>query len=278
MSIAGLDHVPMVVEDLAVAEARFEALLGVAPAWRGRIAGVAHAFFEVPGFALDVLAPEGDGPAAEQARGRLAKHGPGASALGFRVADLDAGLRTLERRGLPSAGSGVTVSTAADASERRWPIAMLRTRSTAGLPMFLVEGAAQAPAAMTVRPGAVTGLDHVVINTDDPERAVALYAGRLGLDLRLDRTHEAFGARMLFFRCGGSVVEVAAPLNGAPSGARDRIGGLAWRTEDVQAARERLAGAGFDVSGVRSGRKPGTSVFTVRDAPAGVPTLFIGAA
>jgi acetylornithine deacetylase/succinyl-diaminopimelate desuccinylase-like protein len=39
----------------------------------------------------------------------------------------------------------------------------------------------------------------------------------------------------------------------------------------------RLAAAGFDVSEVRQGRKPGTKVFTVRDAPGGVPTLMLSA-
>ena len=38
-----------------------------------------------------------------------------------------------------------------------------------------------------------------------------------------------------------------------------------------------MAGAGFDVSELRSGRKPGTHVFTVRDAPGGVPTLMLSA-
>ena len=32
---------------------------------------------------------------------------------------------------------------------------------------------------------------------------------------------------------------------------------------------------GFNVSEVRTGRKPGTKVFTVRDAPGGVPTLML---
>jgi hypothetical protein len=46
---------------------------------------------------------------------------------------------------------------------------------------------------------------------------------------------------------------------------------------DPEAARARMAAAGFDVSEVRAGRKPGTHVFTVRDAPAGVPTLMLSA-
>jgi hypothetical protein len=44
---------------------------------------------------------------------------------------------------------------------------------------------------------------------------------------------------------------------------------------DAEAARERLAAAGFDVSEVRPGAKPGTRVCTVRREAWGVPTLLI---
>ena len=38
-----------------------------------------------------------------------------------------------------------------------------------------------------VDPTSVAALDHIVVATENPERAVTLYGGRLGLDLRLDR-------------------------------------------------------------------------------------------
>jgi catechol 2,3-dioxygenase-like lactoylglutathione lyase family enzyme len=120
---------------------------------------------------------------------------------------------------------------------------------------------------------AVSGLDHLVINTPDPERAIALYGGRLGLDLRLDRTNPDWGMRLLFFRCGGLIVEIAHALKG-PTDGPDSLWGLTWRVPDIEAAHARLA-PGFNVSEVRTGRKPGTRVFTVRDAPAGAPTLIL---
>jgi hypothetical protein len=51
--------------------------------------------------------------------------------------------------------------------------------------------------------------------------------------------------------------------------------GLSWRVPDAEAARERLKAAGLDVSEVRSGRKPGTRVLTLRDGTCGVPTLLL---
>ncbi|WP_435201624.1 VOC family protein [Janibacter sp. GS2] len=121
--------------------------------------------------------------------------------------------------------------------------------------------------------GGVT-LDHLVVRTGDAERAVANYGGRLGLDLRLDRRLEEHGFRGLFFRCGDAVVEVAAPTKGVDG--PDSFGGLAWRAADLDATRERLVADGVEVSGIRSGRKPGTRVATVRDPHLGTPTLLVG--
>ena len=53
--------------------------------------------------------------------------------------------------------------------------------------------------------------------------------------------------------------------------------GMAYRVPSADAARERLAGAGFDPSEVRPGRKPGTRVFSVRSETCGVATLCIEA-
>ena len=97
----------------------------------------------------------------------------------------------------------------------------------------------------------------------------------MGLDLRLDRDNPRFSVRQLWFRIGDTVIEVASRLGAAAAEGPDRFGGLAWRVADPHAAQARLAAAGFDVSEVRAGRKPGTHVFTVRDAPGGVPTLMI---
>ena len=96
--------------------------------------------------------------------------------------------------------------------------------------------------------------------------------------MRLDRSNEDWGTRLMFFRCGDLIVEIAHALKGGVSDGPDAPWGLSWRVEDVDAANARMKAAGFDVSEVRAGRKPGTRVFTVRDAPAKVPTLVLGAA
>ena len=87
-----------------------------------------------------------------------------------------------------------------------------------------------------------------------------------------------WGTRLLFFRCGGAVVEISADLKAPVSDGPDRVTGLAWRVADPAAARARLAAEGLDVSEVRAGRKPGTSVFTLRAGVPGAPALMLGGA
>ena len=81
----------------------------------------------------------------------------------------------------------------------------------------------------------------------------------------------------MFFKIGELVVEVAHQLKNEPNDDPDSLWGLTWRVPDVAAAHARI-GETFAVSEVREGRKPGTRVFTIKNAPAGVPTLIIGPA
>ena len=102
------------------------------------------------------------------------------------------------------------------------------------------------------------------------------YGGRLGLDMRLDRSNPAWGARLMFFRCGDLVVEIAHSLRDGVSDAEDSFGGLSWRVPDIEAAHARLSSQGFALSPVRTGRRPGSQVCTIRDGTFGVPTILLG--
>jgi len=165
--------------------------------------------------------------------------------------------------------------------ERILRYAMTRASTTRGLQLFLVDRDASAEAWPASPPAgdasaAIAAIDHVVVRTANAEAAIALYGAKLDLDLRLDRSNPDWGSRLLFFRCGDAVVEIGAGLDPAVSDEPDRLGGFAWRAPDPEQARERMLAAGLDVSELRKGRKPGTSVFTVRDAVGG-PNLVISA-
>jgi hypothetical protein len=55
----------------------------------------------------------------------------------------------------------------------------------------------------------------------------------------------------------------------------DKLWGLSWRVDGIDATRARLVAAGIDISEVRQGRKPGTRVLSVRDGACGIHTLLV---
>ncbi|WP_165838968.1 VOC family protein [Roseicella frigidaeris] len=269
--ILGLDQVVLAVADLAPAAAAYATLFGRPCEGRGTAEGLDRASFRLANTRLVLAAPQGiaAGEAAAFAR-HLAPPAPGQGAgphgalggLGFAVAETGAALRLLERRGLPAAGPA-----------RPWlgrPAVPLDPAAARGLHLLLTEPDPDPPA------GPVR-LDHLVIRSGDPERTLALLAGRLGLELRLDRSNPAWGTRLLFFRCGDTVLEVSHALAEGVTAAPDTAWGLTWRVPEVAAEHARLAAAGLAVSPLRPGRKPGTRIFTLREPALGVPTAVIGA-
>jgi catechol 2,3-dioxygenase-like lactoylglutathione lyase family enzyme len=278
--ITGIDHIAVMARDFDATVKNYETIFGRAPNWRGFMPGGCHAWFQFPGMALDIIGAMGAGPEADNARAEMHRFGDAIWGLGFSVPDLDAATRLFTRRGLNFLPRHTTRTKDQRGDERSWEVAVMKRKSANGVALFLVEARPDArkwPAAPTTvaQDAAVETLDHIVVHTPNPERAVALYGGRLGLDLRLDRANEQWGARQLFFRCGDAVVEVGTSLKTPVSDGPDSFGGLAWRVKDPETARSRIATAGIEVSEVRSGRKPGTSVFTVRDGTGGVPTLLL---
>jgi len=268
--IEALDHVAVAVADLDRAASAFGALFGRRADWREEAAGARHAWFQLSNMALDLVQPDGPGESGDRVRAQIAAHGEGLWGLAFAVSDLDETRRVLARRGAPTGEAAALLSTDA------WRLAFVDPAATYGVSLALAERNRPFERRPATGDG-VQALDHVVIDTANPERAVALYGARLGLDFRLDRSNPQWGSRLMFFRCGGAVVEIGARLGGEASDAPDRLSGLAWRVTDPDAARARIAAAGFDVSEVRAGRKPGTKVFTVRAGVPGAPTLMLSA-
>lgn len=277
--IHALDHVVVAVRDLEAAVTAYRTLLGRSPAWRAEAhgGGATVVTFAVANTAVELMAPSGAGAVAERLGAVLDAQGEGLVSIALATDDVARAQRRLGRLGLdpePVAdGESVDAETGA---RRRWRRTRAATAATHGVRIFLMQQAALPPSRLLgPEPAAVAGLDHVVIRTPDPERATALYGARLGLDMRLDRSNPAWGARLLFFRCGDLIVEVAHDLKAGVGDGPDRLWGLSWRVPDAEAARTRLRAAGLDVSEVRAGRKPGTRVLTLRDGTCGVPTLLL---
>jgi catechol 2,3-dioxygenase-like lactoylglutathione lyase family enzyme len=285
--LTALDHVIVAVADLEAASRDYRTILGLEPSWHGEHpgAGTANVLFRLGNTYVELLAPRGEGPLADLLRMRLGSEGEGLAGLAFATDDLESCRTTLAERGFRpgpvEAGSGRDTKSGA---ERTWSRLSLPADRTRGLLLFPIRHESPATALPMAKPtgdpaASVHALDHVVVQTTDAEAAIHLFAEGLGLRLAVDKEFESWGVRLMFFRVGGLTVEVAAPLaTGAsplPDAASDRIYGMSYRVASVEAARERLATAGVDVSEVRKGRRPGTRVCSVRSATCGVPTLMI---
>ncbi len=245
--ILGLDHVTLAVARLDAAVAAYETLFELRPASPGEANGPLWARFDLANTALVLAAPEG-----------TVRTG-----LAFAVAEPESAIRLLERRGLPAAGPALPWQEA-----QATPLSPAAAR---GLHLMLTGARPAGSPATAIR------LDHAVIRSADPERTLALLGGRLGLELRLDRSNPAWGTRLLFFRCGDLVIEVSHELAGGIGDKPDSLWGLTWRVPDIAASHARLEAAGLPVSPLRTGRKPGTRIFTLRGDVAGLATAFIGA-
>jgi catechol 2,3-dioxygenase-like lactoylglutathione lyase family enzyme len=247
--ISGLDHIAIAAAAMDAAAQSYELLLGRRAA---RADGGGQAVFRLANVRLALQGLDG--------------RSEGLSSLAFAVDDMEKAARLLAQRALPV---------------RKTDTGMLEidSKATHGVSIALCArdnvGTAS-PLAQSAEAAAVSGLDHVVIRSPNPERAIALYAGRFGLSLRLDRTEPAWGARLIFFRCGDLIIEVVHDLKAGIGDGQDCLWGLSWRVPSIAEAHARLRNAGVEVSDIRTGRRPGTQVFTVKSHTAGVPTLLIG--
>lgn len=247
--ITGIEHIAFAVKDVAQGVVEMAALVGRPPVIDQSSVRAMSARLQLDNLAVRLHAAE------------KPEAGVAAIRLVLTAADIDNTQRRLARRSLPGA------------LRHDIPIYDIEPTATHGVPISVM---AAATPAQPDSEADIAGLDHVVIRTPDPERAVALYGGRLGLDLRLDRSNPVYGSRMLFFVCGGLVVEVTHDLKAGVGAGPDRIWGLAWRANDIARAHARMNANGVAVSELRSGRRQGTQVFTVKSHTLGVPTLVIG--
>lgn len=165
----------------------------------------------------------------------------------------------------------------ADAPELNNGAVHLNTERTRGVSLSMMPQEAPSQDAVST-PRDVAGLDHVVIQTAQPEHTGFVYGSILGLDCRMDLSNPKWDSRLMFYRCGDLIVELYHPLSAGEQSAPDSFFGLTWRVADINSTRTRLMDLGVAVSELRKGRKPGTAVFTVKSHTQDVPTLFIGPA
>jgi catechol 2,3-dioxygenase-like lactoylglutathione lyase family enzyme len=271
--LSRFDHLTIAVREFDAAVDAYTRLLGAAPVWLGDnpALGSATALFALANGWVELLGARAGDAAGDGLREWLAQYGEGLQAIAFGTEDAQAVSSALRERGLRATPPQAGESQARDGRVRRFRTVELSPRATRGLSVFAVERVAgELSADVTSDPSAPSAIDHVVIRTAEPDAAIALYGQGLGIRLALDRA--LAGRRMLFFRVGGVTLEV---VQEAALGERDAFYGAAYRVMDIDGAHARLLAAGFALSAVRDGNKPGTRVFTVRDGTCGVPTLIL---
>jgi catechol 2,3-dioxygenase-like lactoylglutathione lyase family enzyme len=275
--IAGLDHVVVLVRDIAASVAACQTLFARAPAWRNTGDGAGRVLFTLDNMTLELMSPSGDDATADRIRTVMTEQGEGLASICFRTHDIARMHRRLDRLTLkPEPVTEVESRDETTGATLSWKRTRAATEATRGVRLFFLELAKERPLSVRTTTASITELDHVVISTADPERAAALYGARLGLDMALDRSHPDWG-RLMFFRCGDLIVEVVhrPGKDATVDKAHDRLWGLSWRVADIDATRARLASSGVEVSEVRAGREPGTRVLTVRNSTCGIPTLLV---
>ena len=273
--ICGLDHVVVLIDDIVAGAKAYDLLLGRSPSWRSQRDGAETVLFTLDNMTLELMAPAGNTPTADRIRDVIKISGEGLASICFRVDDIAKMHRRLDRVALkPDPVAEVESRDLGSGAILRWKRTRAATDLTRGVRMFFLELAHERPRSAANSAAPILGLDHVVVSTEDPERAAALYGARLGLELALDRSHQDWG-QLMFFRCGDLIVEVVKrPVAGSDQ-THDTLWGLSWRVADIDATRTRLVAAGVGVSEVRAGRKPGTRVMSVRDGTCGVHTLLL---
>jgi catechol 2,3-dioxygenase-like lactoylglutathione lyase family enzyme len=273
--ITGLDHLVVLLEDIEAGARAYQLLFGCAPSWRATNDGAETVLFTLDNMTLELMAPAGHSPTAERIRGVIKLWGEGLASICFRVGDIGKMYRRLDRLALkPDPAAEVESRDSGSGAILRWKRTRAATEQTRGVRMFFLELASERPRSAATSAAPIIGLDHVVVSTEDPERAAALYGARLGLDMALDRSHQDWG-QLMFFRCGDLIVEVVKrPVAGGDQ-THDKLWGLSWRVADIDATRARLVAGGLDVSEVRAGRKPGTRVMSVRNGACGIHTLLL---
>jgi len=272
-----LDHIIIAVEDLSIAIENYTKLLGFPPTWRGEHPGqgTENALFPLDNLYVELLASNGEGPGSDMIKGFLELNGEGLSGIALGTSDIQAAKNKLD--GMEIDVSNLIEGEGKDEDSREirtWKNLFLPFSLTRGVFTFLIQHEeGSLPTHKEKVDSQVNKLDHVVINTNDPEGLISLYRDTYGIRLALDQTVEKWGGRMLFFRLNHTTLEIIGKEDGKEP--QDSLWGLAWVVKDIKITYNRLISEGVEVTEVKEGRKPNTLVATVKSHTCNIPTLLI---
>jgi catechol 2,3-dioxygenase-like lactoylglutathione lyase family enzyme len=161
--ITGLDHVVILVSDIAAAELAYQTLFARTPAWRNTGDGADRVLFTLDNMTLELMSPNGDGATADRIRAVLAEQGEGLASLCFRASDIVKMHRRLDRLTLkPEPVAEVESRDAISGASLSWKRTRAATETTRGIRLFFLELAKERPLSVRTAPASITAMDHVV--------------------------------------------------------------------------------------------------------------------
>ena len=272
-----LDHIIIAVDDLSIAIENYTKILGFPPTWRGvhPSQGTENALFPLGNLYVELLASNGEGSGSDMIKGFLELNGEGLSGIALGTSDIQAAKNKLDGMEIDVGNLIEGEGKDEDSREiRTWKNLFLPFSLTRGVFTFLIQHEeGSLPTHKEKVDSQVNKLDHVVINTNDPEGLISLYRDTYGIRLALDQTVEKWGGRMLFFRLNHTTLEVIGKEDVKEP--QDSLWGLAWVVKDIKVTYDRLISEGVEVTEVKEGRKPNTLVATVKSHTCNIPTLLI---
>jgi catechol 2,3-dioxygenase-like lactoylglutathione lyase family enzyme len=274
--IESIDHLIIAVKNLDEAESNYQKIFGLPPVWKGehKKLGTRNSIFNFSNTYLELLSVNGNGVGADFVSKVLSDRGEGLCGIALGTNDIEK-IRT-ELRQKSFTDIHLSVSEGEDKKNskiRRWKNLFLPTELTRGLFAFAIEHfEGELPIADAGASG-IGKLDHVVINTSDANKFIETYRDFFKIRLALDTVIEHWGHRMLFFRVNKTTLEVVEKSDRGSND--DRLWGLAWEVENLDAACERLILEGVEVSKIKNGLKKDTRVATIKSHIHNVPTMLI---
>ena len=276
--IKSIDHILIAVQNLEESSLQYEKILGLKPTWRGKHPnlGTENILFPLENLYLELIAGTSQGFLADQVNDHIKENGESIFGIALEVGNIEGVLQSKEYSNFQNieitSGEGINLDSGA---KRKWKNIMLPQESTRGVFTLLIEHTSGVlPKYDSFDNDQIECLDHIVINSNDPDGLIELYRDTYGIRLALDQYVEKWGGRMLFFRTNQTTIEAIGIKNDADKPI-DKAWGLAWTTKDIKKTHARLVSEGVEISDVKDGRKPNTLVATLKSHTCNIPTLLI---
>lgn len=275
--INSIDHILIAVKDLENSIQEFTTVFGFEPAWRSShpSLGTENALFLLENTYLELISIKEEGSFSEIISQHLEDKGEGIFGIALGVKDIEMIKEKLSKK----IGEDLKILTGKGINnitqdERHWKNIFIPRNITRGVFTLLIEHTkGSLPEYKEQENSLINRLDHIVINSNDPDGLIDLYRDKYEIRLALDQFVEQWGGRMLFFRTNHTTIEaIGIKKDGSPE---DSLWGLAWTTKDIKKAHKRLLNAGVNITDVKDGRKPNTLVATIKSHCSNIPTLLI---